>query len=140
MRDKLKIDFVNIYYEEKNAKSNNVHYWIMPKTEKINSKYKLYELDMKSYLESFSLKENKNKISKYNKIIRNELEISNYKRIDNELYNQFEILEKKINLCISNRCFIRCKGCYNNFCKEKEEISGVIIKEISERLNFLSIF
>lgn len=132
MRDRLKIDFVNIYYEEKNAKSNNVHYWIMPKTDKVNSKYKLYELDMKTYLESFSLQENKDKISKYNKIIRNELEMSNYKKIDNELYNQFETVEKKINLCISNRCFVRCKGCYNNFCKEKEEISYESVEKFLE--------
>lgn len=140
MREKLKIKFVNIYYEEKNAKSNNVHYWIMPKTDKINSKDKLYELDMKSYLESFDLQDNKTKITEYNKLIRNELEKNNYKKIDNELYNQFEKVEKKINLCISNRCFVKCKGCYNNFCKEKEEISYERVEKFLEyaKINGLS--
>ena len=27
---------------------------------------------------------------------------------------------KKINLCISNKCFLHCKGCYNDFCNNKE--------------------
>lgn len=26
---------------------------------------------------------------------------------------------KKINLCISNKCFLKCVGCYNNFCYKK---------------------
>lgn len=27
--------------------------------------------------------------------------------------------EKKINLCIANQCFLKCPGCYNNFCKSE---------------------
>ena len=50
MRDKLNIEYVNIYYEEKDSKSNNVHYWIMPKID-VNLKNKLHELDLKSYLD-----------------------------------------------------------------------------------------
>ena len=26
----------------------------------------------------------------------------------------------KINLCIAKRCFLTCRGCYNNFCSKKE--------------------
>lgn len=29
-------------------------------------------------------------------------------------------IEKKINLCISKHCFLKCKGCYNNFCNLDE--------------------
>lgn len=39
---------------------------------------------------------------------------------DDELYKEIEPREKKINLCIAKHCFIYCKGCYNNFCKNKE--------------------
>ena len=136
MKEKLKIKYVNIYYEEKNSKSNNVHYWILPKTDFINLKDKLYEMDLKKYLESFKLQENKAQIIKFNKLIKKEL-MENYKEIDDEIFNKFESVEKKINLCISNRCFMKCKGCYNNFCKEKEEIS---YSKIEKFLEYAKIF
>lgn len=138
MRKKLNIKYVNIYYEEKSSKSNNVHYWILPKTGAIDLKNKLYELDLKSYLESFKLQENKSKIIKYNKLIKDEL-LETYKKIDDEIFNQFESMEKKLNLCISNRCFIRCKGCYNNFCKEKEEIEYSKIEKFLEYAKFFGL-
>jgi len=138
MREKLNIKYVNIYYEEKDSKSNNVHYWIMPKIDTVNLKCKLYELDLKSYLESFKFQENKSKIVKYNKLIKEEL-IENYKRIDDEIFNNFESNQKKINLCISNHCFIKCKGCYNNFCKEKEEISYPKIEKFLEYAKFFGL-
>lgn len=138
MRDKLNIKYVNIYYEEKNSKSNNVHYWILPKTNEVNLNNKLYELDLKSYLESFKLQENKAKIIECNKLIEKEL-LENYKKIDDELFNNFESAQKKINLCISNRCFIKCKGCYNNFCKEKEEIAYPQIEKFLEYAKFFGL-
>ena len=138
MREKLNIKYVNIYYEEKDSKSNNVHYWIMPKIDTVNLKNKLYELDLKSYLESFKFQENKTKIIKYNKLIKEEL-LENYKRIDDAIFNNFESNQKKINLCISNRCFIKCKGCYNNFCKEKEEISYQKVEKFLEYAKFFGL-
>lgn len=138
MREKLNIEYVNIYYEEKKAKSNNVHYWILPKTDSIKLENKLHEVDLKSYLESFKFQENKSKIEKYNKLIKEEL-LANYKKIDDEIFNQFEKMEKKINLCISNRCFMKCKGCYNNFCKEKEEISYSKIEKFLEYAKFFGL-
>ena len=138
MRDKLNIKYVNIYYEEKNSKSNNVHYWILPKTNLVNLKDKLYEMDLKTYLEKFKLQENKSKIIKYNKLVKDELK-KNYKEIDDELVKKFDIPEKKINLCISNRCFMKCKGCYNNFCKEKEEISYSQIEKFLEYAKFFGL-
>lgn len=138
MREKLNIKYVNIYYEEKNSKSNNVHYWILPKTNVVNLKNKLYELDLNSYLESFKLQENKSEIIKYNRLIKEEL-LENYKKIDDEIFNKFETIDKKINLCISNHCFIKCKGCYNNFCKEKEEIEYSQIKKFLEYAKFFGL-
>lgn len=118
--DKLNIKFVNIYYEEKNTESNNVHYWIMPKYENLDLNEKIYETDMYNYLNSFEFSKTYKKILKYNEIVKNELEKINYKKIDDELYNKIETREKKINLCIAKHCFITCKGCYNNFCNKKE--------------------
>lgn len=115
MREKLGINFVNIYYEEKNSKSNNVHYWIMPKTQDINCSLKLYELDMQKYLSGFAYSKNKSKIIKYNEIMKKSLMAEKYYEFDDILFNKYEKIEKKINLCISNHCFIKCRGCYNNF-------------------------
>ena len=116
MRTKLNIQFVNIYYEEKNLESNNVHYWILPKNNDVNCLKKLYEFDLKKYLYQADYKKNKDKIIEYNQIIKKALVDENYSRVDDELYNKFEKIEKKINLCISKYCFLKCKGCYNNFC------------------------
>ena len=120
MKESLNVKYVNIYYEEKNAKSNNVHFWIMPKVNKEQLSEKLYDLNMKEYLYSFKLEKTKSKIIEYNKIVQQELKIINYKKKDDELYNLYEPIEKKINLCISKHCFIKCKGCYNNFCHSKD--------------------
>lgn len=122
MNEKLGIKFVNIYYEEKSTDSANVHYWIMPKYEKLDLKEKLYEINMQEYLNSFDFRKTKNDIIKYNNIIKTELIKINYKKFDDKLYNKIEPREKKINFCIAKYCFLSCKGCYNNF-SEKEEVS-----------------
>lgn len=36
---------------------------------------------------------------------------------------------KTINLCLSNRCFVNCPGCYNRFSKDPNEIDSKIIFE-----------
>ena len=135
MSDKLKIEFVNIYYEEKNTESANVRYWIMPKSEKINLSEKLYETNMKEYLNSFDFIETKKEILKYNNIVRKELIKINYKKFDDELYNKIEHREKKINLCIAKHCFMTCKGCYYNFSKNEE----VSYKEVIEFLKYAKL-
>lgn len=132
MMNQLNIKHVNIYYEEKKSESSNVHYWIMPKYENIDTNKKLYEVDMKKYFEAFDISETKRKIIECNNKIKKELIKINYKKIDDELYNKFETREKKINLCIAKHCFITCKGCYNNFCNKKE----VSYKEIKEFLKY----
>lgn len=135
MIDKLKIKFVNIYYEEKATASTNVYYWIMPKCEKIDLTEKLYETNIKEYLNSFDFNKTRKEILKYNNIMRKELIKINYKKFDDELYNKIEHREKKINLCIAKHCFMTCKGCYNNFSK-KEEIS---YKEVIKFLKYAKL-
>ncbi len=132
MLEKLKIKFVNIYYEEINSKSSNVCCCIMPKYEKRDLTKKIYEIDIKKYLESFDIYKTKKEIIKCNNEIKKELLKIDYKKFDDELYNKLETREKKINLCIAKHCFITCKGCYNNFCS-KSEIS---YKEIKNFLQY----
>jgi len=128
MKEKLNIDYVNIYYEEKHTKSTNVHFWIMPKYENFDLNEKLYETDMSAYFRSFDFKKTKKKILKFNNTLRDELNKINYKKFDDELYNKIEPREKKINLCISKRCFITCKGCYNVPGKHKEISYKKVVK------------
>ena len=132
MLEELKIKFVNIYYEEINSKSSNVCCYIMPKYENSDLTKKIYEIDIKNYLETFDIYKTKKEIIKCNNKIKKELLKINYKKFDDELYNKLETREKKINLCIAKHCFITCKGCYNNFCNESE----ISYKEIKNFLKY----
>lgn len=77
MKNALNLEYVNIYYEEKTSKSANVHYWLMP-VETINGEVpKLHFFPIKTYLENFSLKDNYEKIKKYNNIMRKYIEDKN---------------------------------------------------------------
>ena len=67
MKDVLKIEYVNVYYEEKSSKSANVHYWLMPVITKENVAPQLHHLCLRDYLEQFKLSENKKQIENYNK-------------------------------------------------------------------------
>mgnify|MGYP004436702013 CR=1 FL=1 len=70
MKEALKIEYVNIYYEEKTSESANVHYWLMPVMTKENIAPKLHYLFLKDYLEQFKLIENRNQIKEYNEKMR----------------------------------------------------------------------
>ena len=70
MRDVLKIEHVNIYYEEKNTNSNNVHFWVMPKYDSKTLQQKLYDFQLNKYLNKYEFKENKLKIIEANKKIK----------------------------------------------------------------------
>ncbi len=64
MRERLGINYVNIYYEEKKDESCNIHFWVMPKTK--NMETKLYDFNLKKYLESFEFRKNRDKILEFN--------------------------------------------------------------------------
>lgn len=130
MMEQLNIKYVNIYYEESHL--FNFNFWIIPNYESININKKMYDINMKKHFKDFNIVETRKKIIDLNNKIRKELAKINYKKIDDELYNKYESREKKINLCIAKYCFIKCKGCYNNFCN-KSEISS---KEINRFLDY----
>lgn len=132
MRQVLGIKSVNIYYEEKLTPSNNVHFWVMPKTEKIDTSKKLYELDLNEYLNGFDFLSNKKIIKEYNDKLRKHFEKIELEKMDDEIFNKFNSFEKKINLCISNECFLKCLGCYNNF----SHSALISYEEISKFLDY----
>lgn len=129
--NELKVKYVNVYYKEKEkkSKSSNIHSCIMQKN--TDTTKELFKVDVKKHLETFHAKP-KGEVIKYNNKIRKELKKINYKKNDDVLYNGLEIREKKINLCIAKHCFIKCKGCYNNFCNKKE----IPYKEIKQFLKY----
>lgn len=69
MKELLKINYANVYYEEKSSGSANVHYWVMPIIDEIDAP-KLHYIKLKDYLEKFKLEENREKIIKYNKLMK----------------------------------------------------------------------
>ncbi len=71
MRKHLNIKYIHLYYDEQIQKSYNVHYWLLPVQEK-NSKNvkKIYDLELKKYLEKFEYQTEKDIILKYNDIMR----------------------------------------------------------------------
>lgn len=119
MKNILCLKYVNVYYEEKHSKSTNVHFGVMPKNDTLNLEEKLYELDLNEYLKSFKFNNNIKLIKEYNKKIIKYFEKNQIKKEDDKLFNKLDTEDKKINLCISNQCFIKCSGCYNNFCYNK---------------------
>ena len=85
MRQKLGIQFTHIYYEERNVKSHNVHYWIVPIND-IEKHPRLYKFDVKQYLEQFLYSENKDKIIQYNTLMKEYISEINLLERDNELH------------------------------------------------------
>lgn len=84
MREVLGINFVHIYYEEKDKKSCNVHIWILPIFD-IKKHPRIYNFDLMSYLDSFGFKENRQKILEYNTKLRDWLTKENFLDYDNKL-------------------------------------------------------
>lgn len=81
MLKELKINYVNIYYEEKSNNSANVHYWLMPiVSEEVP---KLHYLFLKDYLEQFKLSDNRTKILEYNN------KLKSYILKNNIFYNDY---------------------------------------------------
>jgi len=71
MRTALNIPFIHLYYEEKPAKSCNVHYWLLPINVEGGEKHPIiYDLKLKEYLQKFIFSEKKEKILDYNEKMR----------------------------------------------------------------------
>lgn len=71
MRDVLGVETCHVLYEEKPAKnkSSHVHYWMLPLYESEN-KPRLYNFNIREYMNGFSFVENKEKILHFNQKMR----------------------------------------------------------------------
>ena len=83
MREVLGIEYTHVLYEEKASKGCHVHYWILP-IDDINKHPRLYEFDVKAYMDQFSFKENKEKICTYNAKMRDHFKQINLMKRDDE--------------------------------------------------------
>lgn len=84
MRKKLGINYAHLLSNEKSDPYVNVHFWLVP----VNgiSSPDLLDFDVKAYLNSFTPKENIEKILDYNKKLREYFEEINLVEQDNRLY------------------------------------------------------
>lgn len=84
MRKKLGINYAHLLSNEKSDPYVNVHFWLVP----VNgiSSPDLLDFDVKEYLNSFTPKENIEKILDYNKKLREYFEEINLVEQDNRLY------------------------------------------------------
>lgn len=92
MRDALEIPYIHFHYEEKPAKSCNVHYWLMPVQEKNGTTPIIYDLDLRSYLDQFKFQDNKEKIKYYNKKMKEFIARINLINIDNSFVERMHKL------------------------------------------------
>jgi hypothetical protein len=76
MRNILKLSYIHMYYQEKDHKSSDVHYWLLP-IYNINKEHRILNFDIKSYVDSFSYDKEKNKILDYNNKLREYIKKSN---------------------------------------------------------------
>ena len=86
MRERLGIQFTHIYYEEKKGISVNVHYWIVPVD--VERYPRLYKFDVKEYLDQFLYSQNKEKILKFNKMMKEYLKEIDLLNRDNQLASE----------------------------------------------------
>jgi hypothetical protein len=70
MKELLDIEYVHIYYEEKDKESCNVHFWVMPVDYRTRQVHNIFDIDQEQYLKSFDLADERYKIFKYNKMMR----------------------------------------------------------------------
>jgi hypothetical protein len=71
MRNALGIDYAHLYYEEKPARSTNVHYWLLPLD--VADAQPISRLRLKEYLGRFRCSERRRDIYDYNRRIRRHL-------------------------------------------------------------------
>ena len=80
----------------------------------------------------FSQNNSELEILKVNEYIFNFFKNIDLKKLDDCFFNKIDSQDKKINLCISNQCFLKCEGCYNNFCYK----DNINYEKISDFLDY----
>jgi diadenosine tetraphosphate (Ap4A) HIT family hydrolase len=88
LKELFNIRLAKIYSEEKNSKTSNTHFWVLP----IHNEYLIdnpgiQRSNIKHYLEKFNFRENRENILKYNESIKKYIEDINLLEKDNELFN-----------------------------------------------------
>lgn len=89
MREALNIQYAHVYYEEKANKSCNVHYWILPIND-IKKYPRLYNFNVKDYLEQFLFSSNKERMIQYNELMRAYIEKVNLLERDKTLTQKLQ--------------------------------------------------
>jgi hypothetical protein len=84
MREALGIQFIHLYYEERATRGCNVHYWLLPIYE-IDKYQRIYQFDIKKYLDSFSFEGAREHIVECNAKMRSFLAAQKVLERDNEL-------------------------------------------------------
>lgn len=71
MREVLNIEHIHVYYEEKPAKSCSAHFWLLPIYEEAGRDVPIiYDINLRSYLETFRFSERRGDILSANAIMR----------------------------------------------------------------------
>jgi diadenosine tetraphosphate (Ap4A) HIT family hydrolase len=84
MRERLGIQNIHIYYEERAVVSHNVHYWLVPITD-IEKHPRLYNFDVKKYLDQFLFSQNRDRIMQCNNLMKKYIQDVNLVERDNVL-------------------------------------------------------
>ena len=89
MREVLGIEFIHLYYEERQLISSNVHFWLLP-IYNIKDHPRIYNFDIKKYLDSFTFDSARSKILEFNEKMRLHLNSVNLLERDNEYISIFK--------------------------------------------------
>ena len=87
MREVIKLPYVHLYYEEREAQGSNVHYWLLPIMD-INENPRIYNFDIKKYLDSFPFEGARDRIIALNHKMRSHLAETRLVEKDNALLGQ----------------------------------------------------
>lgn len=141
MRERLGIHYTHIYYEERNVLSHNVHYWIVPID--IENYPRLYNMDIKKYLDQFLFSQNREKIIQNNALLQTYIYDVNLLKRDNDLES---LLNKHtppnmspltVDFNVNGMCNLRCSWCWGPDHQAKEELTHQQWKQLARRLQIL---
>ena len=141
MRERLGIQYTHVYYEEKNALSQNVHYWIVPID--IENCPRLYKMDIKKYLDQFLFSQNREKIIRNNALLQAYIHEIDLLKKDNDLefllrtHTPENIAPPTVDFNVNGMCNLRCSWCWGPDHQAKEELTNHQWKMLARRLQIL---
>ncbi|HSQ97839.1 MAG TPA: hypothetical protein VLL98_03925 [Rickettsiales bacterium] len=88
LKELFNIKVAKIYSEEKNSKTSNIHFWVLPiHNEYLVNNPGIQRSNIRSYLDMFSFQENRENILKFNEKMRQYIKDVNLLEKDNELFD-----------------------------------------------------